>query len=40
MGIAGTLICAWERGASQPSEEQMQDLIKVFKDVPPLEIVC
>jgi DNA-binding transcriptional regulator YiaG len=30
MGIAATLICAWERGTSQSSKEQIQGLIKIL----------
>ena len=39
MGIAHKLICSWEDGASQPNNEQIRDLIKIFGEAPLLGIV-
>ena len=38
MGIAHTLIRAWERGASQPSEQQMEQLRKLLADALRLDL--
>ena len=39
MGIAHSVVRTWEKGASGPSKEQIQDLIRVFEDAPPFGIV-
>jgi DNA-binding transcriptional regulator YiaG len=38
MGIASGVVCTWEDGRSRPSKEQMQDLVRIFGEVPPLGI--
>jgi DNA-binding transcriptional regulator YiaG len=35
MGIAGALVCAWERNKGLPNQQQMQFLTKFFPDSPP-----
>jgi DNA-binding transcriptional regulator YiaG len=40
MGITGALVRAWERGVSQPSEEQILGLTRIFKKAPPNGSVC
>jgi ribosome-binding protein aMBF1 (putative translation factor) len=35
MGIAATVVCAWEAGESRPSEEQIKILAKTFGETFP-----
>jgi DNA-binding transcriptional regulator YiaG len=39
MGIAHAMVRTWEEGPNGPSQEQIQDLIGVFGETPPFEIV-
>ena len=39
MGIAHAVVRSWEEGANGPGKEQIQALIGVFGDAPPLGII-